>query len=86
MSIIHVDWVGVRAADSLQARALELRAEAARCLESGFTHWSYEFTGLAGIAERAAKAERTDPPDKMLACGVCRGILRCDQDFHRSLA
>jgi hypothetical protein len=85
VTLIRVDWIGVRAADHLMQRALELRAEAARCLEGGYTHWSYEFAALAGIAERASAAERRDPPDPMHPCGVCHGIIRCDIDYHRSL-
>ncbi len=73
------------AEDWYQLRAIELKSESMRCAEAGYGYWAVEYGGLAFIAERAAKAERTDPPDKMLACGVCRGILRCDMDFHRSL-
>jgi hypothetical protein len=74
-----------RASDWLTERALELRAEAQRCLEGGFTHWSYEFAALAAITERAAEAERTNPPDPCEPCHVCKGKLACNIWYHRSL-
>ena len=74
------------AADWLTERALELRAEAARCAQEGYGFWSVEFAGLAMIAERAAAAERTDPPDPCEPCHVCKGRLACDIWYHASLA
>ena len=85
MSIIHVDWVATRAADRYQSRALELRAAANQCFHDGFSHQGYEWAGLAMIAERAATAERTNPPDHCEPCHVCGGKTRCDIGYHRTL-
>ena len=84
--LIHVDWRAEDAAGWLRQRAIAIRADAARDLADGYSHFYYEEIGFAVIAERAARAEQTHPPDPMLPCGVCHGRLACDLAWHRSLA
>jgi len=43
------------------AQAARLRIEARQALANGYAETFYEWTGLAAIAERAAKAEVVNP-------------------------
>ncbi len=79
---VRVDWTATAASDWYRERALELRAEAVRCAEGGYGQWQVEFQGLAMIAERAADAELTNPPDKCAPCAICHEKVRCDLEYH----
>jgi hypothetical protein len=83
---IHISRTPLTADRWYQARAASIRADAHRDLADGYAKYFYDEIGFAVIAERAARAEIVDPPDRMLPCGICFGKVRCDIDFHRRLA
>jgi hypothetical protein len=64
------------------AAADDLEALAASARQSGWSYWSVELMGYAGIATRAADAEVADPKPDDSPCGLCGGARVCDIAWH----
>ena len=41
------------------------------------------YRNYARIAWRAAKAELDNPKPRMVQCGVCQGVDKCDKELHQ---
>ncbi len=42
-----------------------------------------QIRNYARIAWRAAKAELDNPKPRMVQCGVCQGVDKCDKELHQ---